>query len=182
MLAGCAALLAIFSGCSKQPEQTGGARLPHPGADREYSVEWPPLNGGADRYIHLAIGPDIAQQCRVKSPHFQFDEAETRAQDFMGLQALAECLSTERLDKAGIQLVGRADPRGTEAYNLELGQKRAERIKALLIKEGIDAGRITISSRGEAGSVGAQPMYSYGYDRRVDVVLTGVVHAPQGGR
>ena len=53
MLAGCAALLAIFSACSKQPEQAGGARLPNPGPDREYSVEWPPLKGGADRY-----GPD----------------------------------------------------------------------------------------------------------------------------
>jgi hypothetical protein len=52
-------------------------------------VEWPPLNGGADRYTHLAIGPDIAQQRRVKLPHFQFDEAETRAQDFTELQALA---------------------------------------------------------------------------------------------
>jgi peptidoglycan-associated lipoprotein len=123
MLAGCAALLAISSACSKQPKQTGGTRLPSPGADREYSVEFPPLNGGADRYIHLAIGPDIAQQCRVKSPHFQFDEAETRAQDSIELQALAECLNTEPLDKAGIQLVGRADPRGTEAYKLELGQR-----------------------------------------------------------
>jgi peptidoglycan-associated lipoprotein len=178
-LASCAALLAIFSACSRQPEQAGGARLPDPGPDQQYSVEWPELNGGAVRYIRLAIGPDIAQMCKVKSPHFQFDEAETRAQDYAELSALAECLNSAPLDKTGIQLIGRADPRGSEKYNLELGRKRAERIKGLLVKEGIAAGRITITSQGEASSVGDQPMYSYGYDRRVDVVLTGMVHAPQ---
>lgn len=69
-------MLALFSACSKQTEQTGGAKLPDPGADRAYAVERPALNGGADRYIHLAMGTDITQKCRVKSPHFRFDEAD----------------------------------------------------------------------------------------------------------
>lgn len=91
-------MLALFSACSRQPDQTGGTTLPDPGADREYAVEWPALNGGADRYILLAIGPDIAQNGRVKSSHFQLHEAETRGQDLVELQALAECLNSEPLD------------------------------------------------------------------------------------
>lgn len=91
-------MLALFSACSRQPDQTGGTTLPDPGANREYTVEWPALNGGADRYILLAIGPDIAQNGRVKSSHFQLHEAETRGQDLVKLQALAECLNSEPLD------------------------------------------------------------------------------------
>ena len=75
-----------------------------------------------------------------------------------------------------------ADTTGADKYNAELGQKRAERVKAILVSEGVEAARISTASRGEAEAVGDQKAvsgYSQGYDRRVDVVLKGVVHAPK---
>ena len=44
---------------------------------------------------------------------------------------------------------GHCDEKGTVEYNLALGQKRAEAVKAYLTKSGVDAGRIKAISYGK---------------------------------
>jgi OOP family OmpA-OmpF porin len=86
------------------------------------------------------------------------------------------------LDGVDLSIVGRADSRGRSAYNADLGLRRAEAVKELLVGAGVSESRIAISSLGAGGAVGGdrdQDAYSHGYDRRVDVVLLGVVHAPR---
>jgi outer membrane protein OmpA-like peptidoglycan-associated protein len=76
--------------------------------------------------------------------------------------------------------VGRADARGSNAYNVDLGRRRAESIKKALVDAGVDEERIVISSEGKAGAVGSDSgMYSYGYDRRVDVSISATPHRPR---
>jgi peptidoglycan-associated lipoprotein len=77
-----------------------------------------------------------------------------------------------------ILLVGRSDDRGAVGYNRELGMKRAERIKQLLIGNGLSAARIQVKSAGESGAQGENAGTSFGYDRRVDVIVNGGVHVP----
>lgn len=48
-----------------------------------------------------------------------------------------------------VVIVGHTDQFGSDAYNLGLGQRRAEATKAYLVNQGIDAGRIFVESRGE---------------------------------
>ncbi len=48
-----------------------------------------------------------------------------------------------------IRVSGHADERGSDEYNLALGQRRASSAKAYLVQQGIDAGRIDIVSYGE---------------------------------
>ena len=55
----------------------------------------------------------------------------------------------------------------------DFGRGEAE---ALLIESGLSADRIRIES-GERDTKGRLPEYSYGYDRRVDVVVGGF-HTP----
>jgi len=167
-----------FLGCA-EPHQGGGeAKLPDPGADGVYSIDWPELGKGADRYISIDLGPDSLESCRKVSPKFPFDSAKTRAQDRAALQALASCLNHPSMADRTLNLVGRADEKGTDAYNEELGKKRAERIRDILVKNGVGADRIRLGSAGEAGAVGSKPDYSAGYDRRVDVIIVGGTHAP----
>jgi hypothetical protein len=100
-------------------------------------------------------------------------------QDKLELKALSECLADPSRKDLGLLLVGSADRRGSEAYNQELSERRAERVKELLVNAGISTSRIAIASRGERGAVGDDRLYSYGYDRRVDVLVHGVKHAPR---
>ena len=109
------------------------------------------------------------------TPEFPFDKARPRAEAHAQLVALAKCLNHPEMAGRNVLLIGRADPRGTDAYNQKLGMKRALRIKALLIADGLAESRITVKSAGDSG---VQPEFSNGYDRRVDVVILGGTHAP----
>jgi peptidoglycan-associated lipoprotein len=50
---------------------------------------------------------------------------------------------------ASIIIEGHCDERGTSAYNIALGDRRAESAKAFLLYLGIDANRLTTISYGE---------------------------------
>jgi len=48
-----------------------------------------------------------------------------------------------------IRVAGNTDNRGSDEYNLALGQRRAAEVKRYLVSRGIDAGRIDVVSFGE---------------------------------
>ena len=48
-----------------------------------------------------------------------------------------------------VQIAGNADERGTTEYNLALGQRRANAAKEVIVKDGIDAKRISTISYGK---------------------------------
>jgi OmpA-OmpF porin, OOP family len=181
-LACCALAAVLVPACSAPPPPkpaTAEVSLPDPGPDGTYMVRWPDLGRGKARTIGLTLGSDKADVCLVPMLHFDFDSSEPLPQDRVKLGALAECLESPPLEGARISVIGRADPRGTPAYNQDLALRRALRVKALLLDEGFPAERITARSTGETEAVGAQPMYSYGFDRRVDIEVEGVAHAPR---
>lgn len=69
-----------------------------------------------------------------------------------------------------IKLVGHADVRGPEQYNMKLAQRRAEAVKSKLIQVfGIDGNRIEVVSEGASTPL-AQPRENYSLNRRVDVI------------
>jgi hypothetical protein len=74
--------------------------------------------------------------------------------------------------------MGRTDVQGSSDYNAWLGRARANRVRELLVAEGVDRNRIRIASRGEHGAKGFHKLYSHGFDRRVDVMLDGPAHSP----
>ncbi|WP_339886789.1 OmpA family protein [uncultured Flavobacterium sp.] len=51
---------------------------------------------------------------------------------------------------ASAEIIGTADTRGTNEYNQKLSAKRAERVKSIVEKAGIDGSRMTIVPQGEA--------------------------------
>lgn len=51
---------------------------------------------------------------------------------------------------ATINVVGHADKSGSPAYNEKLSLRRADAVKGSLVGEGIEAGKITTSGRGES--------------------------------
>jgi hypothetical protein len=55
-----------------------------------------------------------------------------------------------RLSDFRLAVIGYADAQGSEPYNDALGYRRAQSVASALLSEGIDAGRMTIESMGEA--------------------------------
>ena len=175
-----AAVILWLAACAGETgtTQITSAPLPPPNAQGEYAPDWPQLGRGQARFINIQLGPDTYEYCRDVSPKFEFDSAVTHVQDRAQLAAFARCMNKAGMESRHVLLVGRADPRGTDAYNDKLGQRRSDNIKALLVAAGIAADRIETISEGERDAKGNLPDYSYGYDRRVDVVVSNYTHRP----
>lgn len=85
---------------------------------------------------------------------FDFDRAVLKSETVAKLDAVANMLRDSRYD--AINIVGHADPIGSEGYNQGLSQRRAEAAKRYLVGKGIDPSRIQTSARGEADLVVAR--------------------------
>jgi len=101
--------------------------------------------------------------------YFEFDKSDLMPADIEALAKVAECFSTGPLKNDNMQLVGRADPRGSTEYNDALGMRRADTVANFLVGKGIATGRIEKTSRGERDATGTDEA-SYAKDRRVDVM------------
>lgn len=119
---------------------------------------------------NLNISDEIRKACGLTDSEafFAFDSAHVRPQDEAILKKLATCFSTGALKGREMRLIGHADPRGSADYNLALGGKRADNVKSVIAKQGLDAGKIATTSRGAMDATGADEA-SWAKDRRVDV-------------
>lgn len=88
---------------------------------------------------------------RFSTPiHFAFDEAEVRTQDQDFLDRFSAVMDTYYPD-ATVTVEGFTDPAGPEAYNQQLGQRRADAVRNYLSESaGLDASRIKAVSYGES--------------------------------
>ncbi len=120
----------------------------------------------------ILIDDAIKKACGISDAeaHFAYDSANIRPQDRAILQKLADCFSTGPLKGREMRLVGHADPRGDEEYNMTLGGKRADNVKSAIAQAGLDGGKIATTSRGAMDATGTDEA-SWQKDRRVDVLL-----------
>ena len=71
-----------------------------------------------------------------------------------------------------VNLGGYADPRGTDAFNLNLSGKRAESVRKFFVEAGIDSSRITTNAYGSRMSrAGKGDMDAYAKERMVSIDL-----------
>ncbi len=83
----------------------------------------------------------------LKEVHFDFDKYDIRPEDAKTLDANATWLKSNADNLVLIE--GHCDERGTNEYNLALGERRAKATMNYLVSQGIQANRITIISYGE---------------------------------
>jgi len=79
--------------------------------------------------------------------HFDFDKSDIRPEDRDVLDRKAAILSVN--SGLRLRISGHADERGSDEYNLALGNRRAAAVKTYLANKGIDAGRLEVVSYGE---------------------------------
>ena len=86
-----------------------------------------------------------------RSLHFDFDKYNVKAEYYSLLQNLIEYMNYNDYE---VTIVGHTDSKGTEAYNMGLGQRRADSVKAKLLEFGLVSDRILgTESRGESEPV-----------------------------
>ena len=119
----------------------------------------------------IHIDPRIVQACgNMPNPHFPFDSAAIRDQAADRLQLVAKCFVSGPLQGRTVKLVGRADPRGGDMYNLTLGQDRASSVAKFLESMGVQPKNISTTSRGSMDATGTDEE-GWARDRRVDILL-----------
>jgi peptidoglycan-associated lipoprotein len=79
--------------------------------------------------------------------HFEFDEADLRGDARSRLDAKLPILTAN--PGVTLRISGHADERGSDEYNLALGQRRAAAAKRYLTERGVADGRIETVSYGE---------------------------------
>jgi len=113
--------------------------------------------------------------------YFEFDAAELNGDARMTLDAKAPVLQAN--PGLRIRISGHTDSRGSDEYNLALGQRRAAATKAYLVQLGVDASRVEIVSMGEEQpAVTSEDDGAWAQNRRAEFEITaGDMTNPGGG-
>src|SRR5690606_35455223 len=82
---------------------------------------------------------------------FDFDQATLKPESFPELNRIVSAMDQTAAMK--IEIAGHADATGSEAYNLQLSERRARSVVIYLTDKGVDADRIAVMFYGETKPV-----------------------------
>ena len=164
----CASILlgCIAAGCSRDAAPKHAE--PMAVAEAPASPEPQPAASGV-----LVVEESIRVTCNLpndeaKAPKFDYDQAALLERGKGILDGVARCLNEGPMKSESITLIGHADPRGSEQYNEQLGQRRAEAARDYLAAAAVPASRMRVESLGESQATGTDAE-SWRTDRRVEV-------------
>jgi peptidoglycan-associated lipoprotein len=102
--------------------------------------------------------------CTLNTVYFGFDSDDLDSSTRDGVATNARCIQQRNISR--VHVTGYTDPRGTEEYNLALGDRRARAVMQYMVSLGVDRGAVSASSVGEEMSSGTDEA-SYRNDRKV---------------
>jgi OmpA-OmpF porin, OOP family len=115
-----------------------------------------------------------ADGCPLKATlHLNFgtDSNKVDAQGSAKVAAFADFLKASPAYNANI--IGHTDSTASDVYNQKLSEKRAEKVKSMLVENGVDASRLTTSGKGESQPVASNKTKAgRAENRRIEVDLT----------
>ena len=95
-----------------------------------------------------ASGLDTAATAELAAMvHFEFDRSDIDAASTAILERKLRIL--QQYPRLALQIAAHCDERGSDEYNLALGERRAAAVKRYLVEHGVADGRLTIVSYGE---------------------------------
>jgi len=104
--------------------------------------------------------------------HFDYDQSNIRGEDAGTLDQKVAILQAN--SDLRIRIHGHCDERGSDEYNLALGNRRAQAAKQYLVSHGIDASRIETQSWGEERAlVDGHDESSWSQNRRDEFEIIG---------
>ncbi|HZF04002.1 MAG TPA: peptidoglycan-associated lipoprotein Pal [Patescibacteria group bacterium] len=148
--AGCAKRPALALAAAPAPTVAQAAPPPTPPAPTPPpAAAAPPVAAPEPVVTARAAAPpsEYGANEALKRIHFDFDKSEIRKVDAPVLDAGARWLKDNPTHLVLVE--GHCDPRGTNEYNMALGERRARAAMSYLVAQGISAGRFTLVSYGE---------------------------------
>lgn len=135
-----ATLALVAAGCSSTPKEEPAS---------EPIVTSPTDGAGAETPVDETAAADTGSTLTVRldSVYFDFDSFALTSASRSSLQQIADTLKSSA--GARVQIEGHCDERGSNEYNLALGEKRARAVEEYLISQGVDASRLSTISYGE---------------------------------
>lgn len=101
--------------------------------------------------------------------YFDFDQAIVKRAGHSELNKHARVLSGDSMLR--VRLEGHADERGTREYNLALGERRANAVRAYLVAQAASRSQVEVISYGEEKPVNSgHNESSWAQNRRVEIV------------
>lgn len=132
----------LFVGCAKEePPPPTVEPPPRPAAPPPPPPSPPPPPPGP------SISQQAFQEFQNQDIYFDFDKYDLRTDARTILDRKASFLNQN--SSVRVQIEGHCDERGTEEYNLALGERRANAAKQYLTTAGISAGRLSTISYGK---------------------------------
>ncbi len=117
------------------------------------------------------IEGEVFESSLLKPIHFDFDKYDIRPADAEILKGNSALL--KKFSNVKIQIEGHCDERGTNEYNLALGERRANTTKKYLISLGIAGDRVSTISYGEEKPLDpGHNEEAWGKNRRAQFVIT----------
>ena len=165
-------LTLFLVGCPKRPATTG-AVAPAPSAPQAApapAAAPAPRQAPAPAPAPMVKPSEFAPSPNLKAIYFDFDKYDIRPDDAKTLDGDAAWLKANPNNLVLIE--GHADERGTNEYNLALGEKRAKAAMNYLVAQGVQASRVTIISYGEERPVCTEKTEACWAKNRRDNFLT----------
>jgi outer membrane protein OmpA-like peptidoglycan-associated protein len=114
--------------------------------------------------------PEIIRLSVPKNIHFALDKDFISARSAKILDRITAVMIAN--PNLIIELHGHTDPRASDAYNIDLGKRRASNTRKYLLKKGIDPSRMTIRTFGERQRLSdGSGKVDYARDRRTEVIF-----------
>jgi len=154
-------LILLAAGCAKRPAMTSAAAPPPTGGVITAPAAPPapapvaPLPAAPPSVIAAPPAPtpprpapaEFASIPQLRDIFFDFDKYAIKPEAARTLDANIDWLKSN--SSAPVLIEGHCDERGTNAYNLALGERRARAARDYLVTHGVAAARIVLISYGE---------------------------------
>ncbi len=129
---GALSALALLTACSEKKAETATAQ------STGNTVAAPTIAPGSEEDLAKNVGDRV---------FYAFDKSTLSSDDKGTLDRQAAWLA--KYSSVNVQIAGNCDERGTEEYNIALGQRRANAARDYLVAKGTASSRITTISYGK---------------------------------
>ncbi len=120
---------------------------------------------GSTTVVHDADFLEQMINSGIINVYFDYNSDTPYQQSVGGTKFVSEYLRSK--PEAQIEILGYADPVGSDSYNKDLSRRRAENVKALLVKQGANASQLTAVGQGKDNEIKNSQVSSHQLARRV---------------
>ncbi|OGQ18339.1 MAG: peptidoglycan-associated lipoprotein [Deltaproteobacteria bacterium RIFCSPHIGHO2_02_FULL_40_11] len=166
MILGLLGTTFVFEGCAKKQIKTEEPKKGKALEEKDY-----PMSDKTAGMNNRAGVIDVGYAGGLRVVLFEFDDSNLTEDARALLKINADWLKENQ--KVQVQIEGHCDSRGTQQYNLALGQKRADSVKRYLVNLGVQGGRLSTLSYGEDRPFEShETEEAWAKNRRAEFVIT----------